>query len=53
MRQIGWWNPWESHTIKNLWLNSPGHTNQIVLDANRKIVYLSAGDSELQMVDVL
>ena len=52
MRQIGWWNPWDAHTLKNLWLNSPGHTNQLSLDSRRKLVYLSAGDSELQVVDV-
>lgn len=52
MKQVGWWNPWEAHTLKNLWFNSPGHTNQLVLDIRRKLVYLSAGDSELQIVDV-
>ncbi len=52
LRQIGWWNPWNAHTPKNLWFNSPGHTNQIALEARRKLVYLSAGDSELQVVDV-
>ena len=52
IRQVGWWNPWNAHTLKNLWLNSPGHINQVVLDARRKRVYLSAGDSELQIVDV-
>ena len=52
MRQVGWWNPWDAHTFSNLWINSPGHTNQLVVDARRKLVYLSAGDSELQVVDV-
>ena len=52
IRQLGWWNPWESDTLKNLWINSPGHTNQLVFDPKHKIVYLSAGDSELQVVDV-
>ena len=52
MRQIGWWNPWDAETLRNLWLNSPGHTNQLSLDSRRKLVYLSAGDSELQVVDV-
>lgn len=52
MKQIGWWNPWEAHTLKNLWFNSPGHTNQIEYDGKRRLVYLSAGDSDLQVVDV-
>ena len=52
MRQAGWWNPWQCDSASNLWLNSPGHTNQIALDAQRRLIYLSAGDSELQIVDV-
>ncbi len=52
IKSVGWWNPWEAHTLKNLWFNSPGHTNQIAFDAKKKHVYLSAGDSELQVVDV-
>jgi hypothetical protein len=52
IQQVGWWNPWHADTPANLWLNSPGHTNQIALDAAHALVYLSAGDSELQVVDV-
>lgn len=52
IRQIGWWNPWRCETMTNNWLNSPGHTNQLALDAGRQLVYLSAGDSELQVVSV-
>lgn len=52
IRQLGWWNPWKAETLQNLWLNSPGHTNQLALDRKKQLVYLSAGDSELQVVDV-
>jgi len=52
IQQIGWWNPWESHLLKNLWFNSPGHTNQLAFDRQHALVYLSAGDSELQVIDV-
>ncbi|MEZ5354710.1 MAG: hypothetical protein R2762_18910 [Bryobacteraceae bacterium] len=52
IRQIAWWNPWDAHTLRNLWFNSPGHTNQIQLDSTRHAVYLAAGGSELQVVDV-
>lgn len=52
IRQIGWWNPWRAHTIQNLWFNSVGHTNQLEFDAKKQLVYLSAGDSELQIVNV-
>ncbi len=49
---IGWWNPWRCESLDNNWFNSPGHTNQIVLDMDRKLALLSAGDSELQAIDV-
>ena len=52
IRQTGWWNPWHCETMSNNWFNSPGHTNQLVLDASRRLVFLSAGDSELLAVDV-
>lgn len=52
IRQMGWWNPWRANTFSNLWFNSPGHTNEIAFDAKRKQILLSAGDSELQLVDV-
>jgi hypothetical protein len=52
IRQVGWWNPWRAETPANNWFNSPGHTNQIAFDPKRRLVYLSAGDSELQVVDV-
>jgi hypothetical protein len=52
IRQLGWWNPWKAETVQNLWVNSAGHTNQLMLDRKKQLVYLSAGDSELQVVDV-
>ncbi|MEM7250622.1 MAG: hypothetical protein AAF493_04330 [Pseudomonadota bacterium] len=50
MRQISWWNPWQCEQFKNVWFNSPGHTNQMVI--NGREVWLSAGDSELLSLDV-
>ncbi len=52
IRQLGWWNPWTCQASSNVWLNSPGHTNQVAFDPAAREVYLSAGDSELQVVDV-
>ena len=52
MRQLAWWNPWKAETTSNFWLNSPGHTNQLHYDKRNRMVYLSAGASELQVVDV-
>ncbi|GJM36436.1 MAG: hypothetical protein DHS20C18_54370 [Saprospiraceae bacterium] len=50
--QIGWWNPWNCETPDNLWLNSPGHTNQLAYDADHEQMFLSSGGSELKIVDV-
>ena len=52
IQPIAWWNPWKADTPENVWLNSPGHTNQIEYDPKRRLVYLSAGDSDLLVVDV-
>lgn len=52
IRPVGWWNPWEAHTLKNLWFNSPGHTNQIAIDWKKKLAYLSAGGCELQVISI-
>lgn len=52
IKPIAWWNPWEAHTLQNIWLNSAGHTNQIVYDAKTRQVFLSAGDRELLVLDV-
>ncbi|MEZ5427268.1 MAG: hypothetical protein R2747_13445 [Pyrinomonadaceae bacterium] len=52
IRPVGWWNPWGCETFANTWFNSQGHTNQLVYDQKKKLVFLSAGDSELQIVDV-
>ncbi|MEZ5163506.1 MAG: hypothetical protein R2688_07090 [Fimbriimonadaceae bacterium] len=52
INQVAWWNPWNAQSNSNTWFNSQGHTNQLVLDRSTKRVYLSAGDSELQVIDV-
>lgn len=50
--QVSWWNPWECEKLSNLWLNSPGHTNQIVYAESDNLIFLSAGGSELVALDV-
>lgn len=52
MTQVGWWNPWRCERFGNLWFNSGGHTNQIEFDSAARRAYLSAGDSEMVVVDV-
>ena len=50
--QLGWLNPWKAETWKNTWFNSPGHVNQIVLDKKTRQIFMSAGDSEVMVVNV-
>ena len=50
--QVAWWNPWDCHSPANNWNNSLGHTNQLILDQQRKLLFVAAGDSELQIVDI-
>lgn len=49
--QVGWWKPWKCSSLDD-WLGGDGHANQIVsLDA-LGLVFLSTGDSELNVVNV-
>ena len=47
---IGWWNPW--NCPGNNWFASVGHTNEIALDAESGIVFMSTGKSDMYVVDV-
>lgn len=50
--RIGWWNPWNCDSLSNIWLNSPGHSNQMCFDAENSLVFLATGKSELSIIDV-
>ena len=52
MKLVGWWNPWNCDTTQNNWFNSDGHSNQIVLNAQKKRIYISTGKSELNIINV-
>jgi len=49
---VSWWNPWQAGGVNNIWLNSPGHTNEIVYDKNCKMVFMSAGKTDVIAVSV-
>lgn len=51
--QTGWWNPWKCETAANTWFNSPGHTNEIEFDPNCKMLFMSAGRTDLIAVSVI
>ncbi|MBL7883993.1 MAG: T9SS type A sorting domain-containing protein [Bacteroidia bacterium] len=50
--QTGWWNPYNCQALSNIWINSPGHANQIVYNAVDNAVFISAGGSQLRVVNV-
>ncbi len=50
--QVSWWNPWECQSPSNIWVGSPGHTNQIDYNAECQLVFLSSAQSELSVIDV-
>lgn len=47
---IGWWNPYGCPD--NNWFTSPVHANEIVLDKNCDVVFLSTGKSDMMAIDV-
>ncbi len=52
IKQVGWWNPWNCQNTGNTWFNSPGHTNEIEFDPACKLIFMSAGRSDLMAVSV-
>lgn len=49
---LAWLDPWDCTAPGSIWFNSPGHTSQIAFDAEREILWASAGDSEILGIDV-
>lgn len=47
-----WWNPWTCQTNPLNWFSSNGHANEIAFDATKKLIFISSGKSDLQVVDV-
>jgi hypothetical protein len=50
--QTSWWNPWNCETTANNWTNSLGHTNEIEFDDACKLVFMSAGRSDVFAINV-
>lgn len=50
--QTSWWNPWNCQSPTNIWVGSPGHTNQIDLDTAGRLAFLSSAQSELSILDI-
>lgn len=53
--QVAWWNKWQCDTGSNPslnWSNNDGHANEIRLNKACKLLFLSTGKSELQVVNI-
>ncbi|MFI5135051.1 MAG: LVIVD repeat-containing protein, partial [Chitinophagales bacterium] len=50
--QTGWWNPWDCTSPNNFWIGSHGHGNEVTYDDQQKVVFMSAGASDLRIIDV-
>ena len=52
INQVGWWNPWDCGTSTNNWFNSRGHSNELKLIKDCKLVFMSTGKSQINVVNV-
>jgi hypothetical protein len=50
IRSVGWWNPYGCPT--NNWFSSPVHANEIAYNKECKLVFLSTGKSDLDVIKV-
>lgn len=49
---VAWSDPWDCDALANLWVNSAGHTNQIVHDPGSGRLWISAGGAEMVTFDI-
>jgi hypothetical protein len=49
---INWWNPWNCQESAMNWFKSDGHANEIAYDKKNKLIFLSTGKSDLNVVSV-
>lgn len=50
--QVSWWNPWNCQESAMNWFKSDGHANEIAIDKKNKLIFLSTGKSDLNVVNV-
>lgn len=51
-RLTAWWNPWNPRLSPWKWFGGEGHANELALDAPKKRLYVSAGKTDLAVLDV-
>ncbi|MCI0416356.1 hypothetical protein L0222_26580 [bacterium] len=52
IRPVSWWNPWKCPGGALQWFKSDGHSNEIAFDKQNKLIYMSTGKSDLNVVSV-
>lgn len=52
VRQLAWFDPWQCAGNAAKWLTSAGHTSELVLRPDRHRLFVSAGDTQLLVLDV-
>ncbi|MBL0182952.1 MAG: hypothetical protein IPP96_11925 [Chitinophagaceae bacterium] len=52
IKLTSWWNPWNCQANALNWFSSNGHANEIAYDAAKKLIFISSGKSDLQVVNV-
>ena len=52
IKVVSWWNPWNCQTNPANWFSSPGHTNEIAMDRDNKLLFMSTGKSDMMVVDI-
>ncbi|MDX1941549.1 MAG: T9SS type A sorting domain-containing protein, partial [Saprospiraceae bacterium] len=50
IQSVDWFNPWNCNGFS--WFGSPGHTNELVLADENRILFISGGDSEVLSLDI-
>lgn len=49
---VSWWNPWNPELSGWQWFSSPGHAKELAFDSPRKLVFMAAGRTDLQVLSV-
>ncbi|MBK7560495.1 MAG: hypothetical protein IPQ06_09720 [Chitinophagaceae bacterium] len=50
IKSVGWWNPYGCP--RNNWFSSPVHANEIAYNKDCKLVFISTGKSDLDVINV-
>lgn len=52
IERISWWNPYGCEEGGHVWLEANGHINELVYLSEMKLLFMSAGDDELLVLNV-